>query len=270
MAKPAKRAKPKPAGANKARTKRAAVAKGSVKPAARKAPPPKKPASVSRARPAKPVPSKKPAPAPKVAARPEHKPLPKSVTKPANTREAIPQPEFPPSPPPVATPSPRPVFVPPARPPEPQRPTPIKLKSPTGPNAGRILAVRALLDAQRKHDLPGLLELLAAEPTLEFVGGPRHVGKERVGQIYGDMLRAFPDLTIDVIGEHAGERVVVVEFVMQGTHRQQWLGMAPRGRVLTLPVCAVFLFDKKDQLAAQRLYLDRNLAIVQLTSGLLR
>ena len=105
---------------------------------------------------------------------------------------------------------------------------------------------------------------------MKIAGGPRHVGKERVGQIYGDMLRAFPDLTIDVIGEHAGERSVVVEFVMQGTHRQQWLGMAPRGRTLTLPVCAVFLFDKKDQLSAQRLYLDRNLAIVQLTSGLLR
>ena len=280
MAKPAKKAKPKPAGANKAGTKRPAVAKGSVKPAAKKAPPPKKPAIASKAKPAKPMPAKKPAPAPKVAAKPPAKPLPKSVTKPGatkpgamkpgNVKPAIPQPEFPPSPPPVATPSPRPVFVPPARPPEPQRPTPIKLKPPTGPNAERILAVRALLDAQRKHDLPGLLNTLAPEPTLEFVGGPRHVGKERVGQIYGDMLRAFPDLTIDVIGEHAGDRVVVVEFVMQGTHRQQWLGMAPRGRVLTLPVCAVFLFDKKDQLAAQRLYLDRNLAIVQLTSGLLR
>ena len=275
MAKPAKKAKPKPAGANKAGTKRPAVAKGSVKPAAKKAPPPKKPAIASKAKPAKPMPAKKPAPAPKVAAKPPAKPLPKSVTKPGamkpgNVKPAIPQPEFPPSPPPVATPSPRPVFVPPARPPEPQRPTPIKLKPPTGPNAERILAVRALLDAQRKHDLPGLLNTLAPEPTLEFVGGPRHVGKERVGQIYGDMLRAFPDLTIDVIGEHAGDRVVVVEFVMQGTHRQQWLGMAPRGRVLTLPVCAVFLFDKKDQLSAQRLYLDRNLAIVQLTSGLLR
>jgi len=180
-----------------------------------------------------------------------------------------PRPEFPPAPPPPA-PSPKLVFVPPPRAPEPQRPTPIKLKPPTGPNAARVSAVRALLDAQRKHDLPGLLALFGPEPTLEFAGGPRHVGKERVEQIYGDMLRAFPDLTIDVVGEHAAERSVIVEFVMQGTHRQQWLGMAPRGRLLTLPVCAVFLFDKKDQLASQRLYLDRNLAIVQLTSGLLR
>ena len=276
----AKKPKPKAAHGNKSGTKRPAAAKGSVKPAAKHAPA-RKLAPAAHAKAAKPSAAKKPTPKP--AAKPVQKPvpapksaakpLPKTVTKPvkptARLPEPPPRPEFPPSPP-TPAPSPRPVFAAPPRPPEPQRPTPIKLKPPTGPSAPRVLAVRALLDAQRNHDLPGLLELFGPEPTLEFAGGPRHVGKERVGQIYGDMLRAFPDLTIDVIGEHAGERVVVVEFVMQGTHRQQWLGMAPRGRVLTLPVCAVFLFDKKDQLANQRLYLDRNLAIVQLTSGLLR
>jgi steroid delta-isomerase-like uncharacterized protein len=291
MAKPAKRPKPKGASGNKSGTKRPAAAKGSVKPAAKKAPP-KKLAPVSKVKAAKPTAAKKPTPAAKPAPKPAAKPLPQIVTKPgvapkpgtvmkpapvkpgaakaAPTKPTLPpRPEFPPAPPPP-TPSPKPVFVPPSRPPEPQRPTPIKLKPPSGPNAARVTAVRALLDAQRKHDLPGLLAQFGPEPTLEFAGGPRHMGKERVEQIYGDMLRAFPDLTIDVIGEHASERSVVVEFVMQGTHRQQWLGMAPRGRLLTLPVCAVFLFDKKDQLASQRLYLDRNLAIVQLTSGLLR
>ena len=262
----AKKPKPKAAHGNKSGTKRPAASKGSVKPAAKRAPV-KKPVPAPKQKAAKPPAAAKPAP------KPAQKPLPKTalnpVKAPPKPPEAPPRPEFPPSPP-QPTPSPRPVFVAPPRPPEPQRPTPIKLKPPTGPNAPRILAVRALLDAQRNHDLPALLELFGPEPTLEFAGGPRHVGKERVGQIYGDMLRAFPDLTIDVIGEHASERSVVVEFVMQGTHRQQWLGMAPRGRTLTLPVCAVFLFDKKDQLSAQRLYLDRNLAIVQLTSGLLR
>ena len=294
MAKPAKRPTPKGAAGNKSGTKRPVAVKGGAakgpavkavgKPVAKKAPPPKKLPAASNAKAAKPAAAKKPT-VPNPAPKPAGKSVPETVTKPGAVKPApakpspakpgalkpapAPRPEFPPAPPPPA-PSPKPVFVPPPRPPEPQRPTPIKLKPPTGPNAARVTAVRALLDAQRKHDLPGLLALFGPEPTLEFAGGPRHMGKERVEQIYGDMLRAFPDLTIDVVGEHASERSVVVEFVMQGTHRQQWLGMAPRGRLLTLPVCSVFLFDKKDQLASQRLYLDRNLAIVQLTSGLLR
>jgi len=131
-------------------------------------------------------------------------------------------------------------------------------------------AVRNLIEAQGRHDLPAILACFGMEPTLEFVGGPRHIGAERVGQIYSDLLRAFPDLVIEVMAEHVADRSVVIEMVLQGNHRQQWLGMAPRGRPLSLPVCHVFLFDKRDQISALRIYLDRNLAIVQLTSGLLR
>ncbi|SRR5579871_2153894 len=134
----------------------------------------------------------------------------------------------------------------------------------------KLAAVRAMLEAQRQHDLPAVLACFGPEPMLESAGGPRHVGVERVSQIFSDLFRAFPDLQLEVTAEHESPDSVIVEYVMQGTHRQQWLGMAPRGRSLNLPVCAVFSFDKRGQLAAQRLYLDRNLAIVQLTSGLLR
>ena len=127
-----------------------------------------------------------------------------------------------------------------------------------------------MLEAQRQHNLPAVLACFGPEPMLESAGGPRHVGVERVSQIFSDLFRAFPDLQLVVTAEHESPESVIVEYVMQGTHRQQWLGMAPRGRSLNLPVCAVFSFDKRGQLASQRLYLDRNLAIVQLTSGLLR
>ncbi|HKF64577.1 MAG TPA: nuclear transport factor 2 family protein [Dongiaceae bacterium] len=150
------------------------------------------------------------------------------------------------------------------------KPNLVKLSSLDPADAARLTAVRNLLEAQGRHDLPAILASFGSQPTLEFAGGPRHIGAERVGQIYGDLLRAFPDLTIEVLAEHVADRSIVVEMVLQGTHRQQWLGMAPRGRPLSLPVCNVFLFDKRDQISALRIYLDRNLAIVQLTSGLLR
>ena len=278
MAKPVTKAKPKAAKANKSGTRKPAAAK--------KAPVARKSAPLVKSKPAgppkKPVVPQKPIPKASAKAPPRPAVGPKTpAAKPATPEKALPpkpaatpKPSAAPkptqAPQPAPPPAPKPTFVAPSRPPEPQRPTPIRLKAPTGPGAARVIAARNLLESERRHDLPALLACFGPDPTLEFAGGPRHLGKERIGQIYGDLLRAFPDLTIDVIGEHASERSVVVEFVMQGTHRQQWLGMAPRGRTLTLPVCTVFLFDKKDQLTAQRLYLDRNLAIVQLTSGLLR
>jgi hypothetical protein len=165
---------------------------------------------------------------------------------------------------------PRPAPPPPVVQPPAPKPSLVKLSSLEPAAAARLTAVRNLIEAQGRHDLPGVLACFGPEPTLEFAGGPRHIGAERVGQIYGDLLRAFPDLVIEVMAEHVADRSVVIEMVLQGNHRQQWLGMAPRGRPLSLPVCNVFLFDKRDQISALRIYLDRNLAIVQLTSGLLR
>jgi len=258
---------------------------GTKKPAGHK-PPARKPVAAARpSRAAKPSTAKKPkvtplkssppkaahkvpaakaaAPKPVPKAPPPKIPGPRLVDAPAV--EAAPPAAPKPSPPKPVVPSPPVIQVPPA-----PKPNLVKLSSLDPADAARLTAVRNLLEAQGRHDLPAILASFGSQPTLEFAGGPRHIGAERVGQIYGDLLRAFPDLTIEVLAEHVADRSIVVEMVLQGTHRQQWLGMAPRGRPLSLPVCNVFLFDKRDQISALRIYLDRNLAIVQLTSGLLR
>ena len=262
---------------------------GTRKPAGHK-PPARKPVAAARpSRAAKPSAAKKPkvtplkssppkaahkAPVGKAAPKaPAPKPVPKAPPpkapgpKPAEalTIEAAPPAAPKPSPPKPVVPPPPVIQAPPA-----PKPNLVKLSSLEPADAARLTAVRNLLESQGRHDLPATLASFGSQPTLEFAGGPRHIGAERVGQIYGDLLRAFPDLTIEVLAEHVADRSIVVEMVLQGTHRQQWLGMAPRGRPLSLPVCNVFLFDKRDQISALRIYLDRNLAIVQLTSGLLR
>ena len=262
---------------------------GTKKPAGHK-PPARKPVAAARpSRAAKPGAAKKPKVTPLKSSPP--KAVPKASTAKAAPKAAAPKPvpkasapkapalkpaEAPaieaappaapkPSPPKPVAPPPPVIQAPPA-----PKPNLVKLSSLDPADAARLTAVRNLLDAQGRHDLPAILASFGSQPTLEFAGGPRHIGAERVGQIYGDLLRAFPDLTIEVLAEHVADRSIVVEMVLQGTHRQQWLGMAPRGRPLSLPVCNVFLFDKRDQISALRIYLDRNLAIVQLTSGLLR
>jgi hypothetical protein len=261
---------------------------GTKKPAGHK-PPARKPVAAARpSRAAKPSAAKKPKVTPLKSSPPKaaHKaPIAKAAPKAA---EPKPVPKAPPAKAPGAKPAEAPAIeiAPPAAPkPTPPKPVPpppviqappapkpnlVKLSSLEPADAARLTAVRNLLEAQGRHDLPAILASFGSQPTLEFAGGPRHIGAERVGQIYGDLLRAFPDLTIEVLAEHVAERSIVVEMVLRGTHRQQWLGMAPRGRPLSLPVCNVFLFDKRDQISALRIYLDRNLAIVQLTSGLLR
>jgi steroid delta-isomerase-like uncharacterized protein len=253
----------KPAGTAKPSTKPVAAA-GKPKVAPLKGSPPKPAAPKTAAAPkAAPEPASPPKP-PKPPAAPKVAPVKAAAkTAPVRSPAAAVAEARTPVPPRPAPPSP--LVQPPA-----PKPSLIKLSSLEPAAAARLTAVRNLIEAQGRHDLPAILACFGPEPTLEFVGGPRHIGAERVGQIYSDLLRAFPDLVIEVMAEHVADRSVVIEMVLQGNHRQQWLGMAPRGRPLSLPVCHVFLFDKRDQISALRIYLDRNLAIVQLTSGLLR
>ena len=251
-----------PAGKPKAAPLKGAPPKpAAAKPAAKPASP--KTAAAAKAAPEPASPPKLPQP-PKLRAAPKAAPV-KAAAKaaPARSPAAAVAEARTPVPPRPAPPSP--LVQPPA-----PKPSLIKLSSLEPAAAARLTAVRNLIEAQGRHDLPAILACFGPEPTLEFVGGPRHIGAERVGQIYSDLLRAFPDLVVEVMAEHVADRSVVIEMVLQGNHRQQWLGMAPRGRPLSLPVCNVFLFDKRDQISALRIYLDRNLAIVQLTSGLLR
>ena len=272
MAKAVKKAAHKKSRANKSGTKKPTPARKSQP--TRKQGPGAKPARAlkptSAARPSKP-PARPKVPAPKG-------PAPKpSAPKAPSPKAAAPKPLTPRAPTSVANeapkplpPRPAPVLSPSLQPPTGPKPDLVRLSSLEPGAAARLTAARNLLEAQRRHDLPALLACFGPEPTVEFAGGPRHIGVERIGQIYGDLLRAFPDLALDVLAEHVGNHSIIIELVMHGTHRQQWLGMAPRGRTLTLPVCNIFIFDKRDQISALRIYLDRNLAIVQLTSGLLR
>jgi steroid delta-isomerase-like uncharacterized protein len=226
----------------------------------RKSRPPAKPTKALKGPPAaKPA---KPTAGPKAQAPKPPAPKAPAPKPPTPSGSETPKPVLPPRPAPTPPPS---IQLPPG-----PKPDLIRLSSLEPGAAARLTAARNLLEAQRRHDLPALLACFGPEPTVEFTGGPRHIGAERIAQIYGDLLRAFPDLALDVLAEHVANHSVIIEFVMKGTHRQQWLGMAPRGRTLTLPVCNVFLFDRRDQISALRIYLDRNLAIVQLTSGLLR
>src|ERR1700690_2475321 len=64
---------------------------------------------------------------------------------------------------------------------------PARPSSKAAPVSAKLAAVRAMLEAQRQHDLTAVLACFGPEPMLESAGGPRHVGVERVSQIFSDL-----------------------------------------------------------------------------------
>jgi hypothetical protein len=78
------------------------------------------------------------------------------------------------------------------------------------------------------------------------------------------LLRALPDLQIDVQRRHASEATVVLEVIIRGRHLGSWRGLPPTGRHVQFPLCGIYTFDEQNRLAGEKIYNDRATVLRQL------
>jgi steroid delta-isomerase-like uncharacterized protein len=81
---------------------------------------------------------------------------------------------------------------------------------------------------------------------------------------YQEFLEALPDLFIDVLHHHASAEAIVLEVMIRGHHLGTWRGLPGTGRRVEFPLCAVFTFDEKQQLAGEKIYYDRATVLRQI------
>src|SRR4051812_4124276 len=118
---------------------------------------------------------------------------------------------------------------------------------------------------ENQHDLDGIMATFG--PMVRYDDEPmngHHVGRDAVRAYYDDLLRAMPDLQIDVRQRHATETAVVVEVMIQGHHLGAWRELPPTGRPVQFALCGIFEFDGEDRLAGERIYYDRASVLRQL------
>jgi steroid delta-isomerase-like uncharacterized protein len=85
-----------------------------------------------------------------------------------------------------------------------------------------------------------------------------------VRTFYSDLLRAMPDLQIDVQRRHVSDTTVVLEVIIRGHHLGAWRGLPPTGRLVQFPLCGIYTFDEDDRLAGEKIYYDRATVLRQL------
>jgi steroid delta-isomerase-like uncharacterized protein len=78
------------------------------------------------------------------------------------------------------------------------------------------------------------------------------------------LLRALPDLHIDVHQRHVTDDHVILETTISGTHEGNWREFPGTGREVEFDTCAVFAFDDQNELAGERIYYDRASLLRQL------
>jgi steroid delta-isomerase-like uncharacterized protein len=131
--------------------------------------------------------------------------------------------------------------------------------------AARLTIVEEHVRQENAHDLNGIMATFG--PSARYDDEPwaaHHVGPDQVRAYYDDLLRAMPDLQVDIQRRHACEDAVILEVVIRGRHLGPWRGIPATGRQIALPLCGIFSFDQDNQIAGEKIYYDRAAVLQQL------
>jgi len=122
----------------------------------------------------------------------------------------------------------------------------------------RLQLVDEHVRLENRHDLDGIMTTFGAAARYDDEPWDAHyIGRDGVRTFYSDLLRAMPDLQIDVQQRHVGEATVVLEVIIRGHHLGAWRGLPPTGRLVRFPLCGIYTFDEDDRLAGEKIYYDR-------------
>jgi steroid delta-isomerase-like uncharacterized protein len=129
----------------------------------------------------------------------------------------------------------------------------------------RIAVVEEHVRSENRHDLEAVMATFGASARYDDEPWTDHRdGLDGVRSYYTELMRALPDLVIDVLRRHVSEDGIVLEVAIRGTHLGAWRGLPATGRRVDFPLCGVYTFDADDRLAGERIYYDRATVLRQL------
>ena len=131
--------------------------------------------------------------------------------------------------------------------------------------SARIAVVEQHIRLENEHDLEGVLQTFGDAAGYDDEPWSEHFeGRSGVRQFYEQLMKALPDLEIEVQRRHVADDAILVEVLIRGTHLGGWRGLPATGRRVEFPLCGVYTFDANNRLAGEKIYYDRGTVLRQL------
>jgi steroid delta-isomerase-like uncharacterized protein len=131
--------------------------------------------------------------------------------------------------------------------------------------SARVAIVEQHVRLENAHDLEGVLHTFGDTARYDDEAwGEHYQGGDGVRQFYQQLMKALPDLEIEILRRHVTDDAVVLEVMIRGTHLGEWRGLPATGRRVEIPLCGVYTFDSDDRLAGEKIYYDRGTVLRQL------
>ena len=100
----------------------------------------------------------------------------------------------------------------------------------------RISTVEEHLRSENFHDLESIMETFGPEAQYEDESWKeQYEGRAGVQSYYEKLVRALPDLRIDVKRRHVSEENIILEVEIIGTHKGSLKGLPGTGRRVRFP-----------------------------------
>lgn len=115
--------------------------------------------------------------------------------------------------------------------------------------------IRRWIDAWNAQDLDAAEELLAPEFVRHDANLPDVVGPQAERELIVGNLTAFPDLHFEIEQLIADGDLVAARYLVQGTHRGEFLGIPGTGRQVNIQAVESYRLDG-DKLAEQWVVMD--------------
>lgn len=128
----------------------------------------------------------------------------------------------------------------------------------------RMQLVEEHVRSENRHDLEAIMDTFGEEARYDDEPwGDHRRGRNGVRSYYEDLIRALPDLRIDIRGRHVCADHIILEVEISGTHTGTWRGLPGTGQRVRFPLCAVYSFDAHQKLAGEKIYYDRGIPLSQ-------
>src|SRR5262245_3084089 len=129
----------------------------------------------------------------------------------------------------------------------------------------RMAVVDEHIRCENRHDLDAVMATFGLDARYDDEPWSDHrTGRDAVRAYYTELMRALPDLLIEVRHRYLASDSLVLEVTIRGTHLGAWRGLPATGRRMAFPLCAIYTFDANDRLAGERIYYDRGAVLGQL------
>jgi steroid delta-isomerase-like uncharacterized protein len=129
----------------------------------------------------------------------------------------------------------------------------------------RLRIVQEHVEREQAHELDALVATFGDSPEWHHkADGQLLAGHVSIRDFYGGLFRGFPDFWLRIHSTHVADDSIILEGEFGGTHKAEWMQLAPTGRAVTVPFCALFTFTDDDKLKSEIVYYDRLTLLTQL------